>query len=90
MSVDAASWRVGSRLVRLGLILLILHASRVEGAGPPDTTKLDCGANSLFILLRLEGYPISLDRMDSVLPPRQPQGYSMAELARAARSLGLE
>jgi hypothetical protein len=71
MSVDAASWRVGSRLVRLGLIL---HASRVEGAGPQNTTKLDCGANSLFILLRLEGYPISLDRMVSVLPPRQPQG----------------
>ena len=44
--------------------------------------------SALFILLRLEGRHVDLDRMESALPPRHPRGYSMADLAAASRSLG--
>ena len=55
-----------------------------------ETTKLDCGVNALFVLLRLEGRPVTLDRLTAVLPARHPEGYSMAELSQASRVLGLD
>jgi ABC-type bacteriocin/lantibiotic exporter with double-glycine peptidase domain len=58
-------------------------------AGPEEKTKLDCGVNVLFILLRLEGRSIEFDRLESALAPRNPAGSSMAELAGASASLGL-
>jgi hypothetical protein len=89
MGLDTGSWRIGSRGARLGLIALLALAVNAGAAGPDETTKLDCGVNALFVLLRLEGRPVTLDRLESSLPPRRPDGYSMAELATAARSLGL-
>ncbi len=50
---------------------------------------LDCGVNSLFILLQLQGRPVSLARLEAVLPAQHPQGRSMAELSEAARSFGV-
>ncbi len=44
----------------------------------------------LFLMLELVGRPVSLDHLESALPPRHPDGYSMAELAAAARLLGLQ
>ena len=42
-----------------------------------------------YVLLRLEGRSVTIDRLESVLPPRHRDGYSMAELSKAAASLGL-
>ena len=60
-----------------------------RAAEQQEKTKLDCGVNALFVLLRLEGRPVPYDRLESTLPPRNPDGYSMAEVSAAARSLGL-
>jgi len=77
---------------RLGLVIVLLAFTQgisARAAGAEEKTKLDCGANALFILLHLEGRPVTLDRLESVLPPPRRDGYSMAELSVAARSLGL-
>lgn len=62
-------------------------STRASEAG--GTTTLDCGVNALYLLLQLEGRPVTFDRLESMLPPRHPDGYSMAELSGASRSLGL-
>ncbi|OJW07409.1 MAG: hypothetical protein BGO49_25915 [Planctomycetales bacterium 71-10] len=67
------------------LFILAVGATRAE----EGTTQLDCGANSLFVLLKLEGRDVSVERLDAALPPRRPGGYSMAELSAASSSLGL-
>lgn len=84
----------GKRIIALafGLTGLIGVASLVpfgRAAAQKEKTTLDCGVNALFILLHLEGRPIPYDRLEAVLPPHCPAGYSMAELSSAARSLGL-
>ena len=82
--------RIGA--VAFGLAGLIGVSALVpfsRAADPQGKTKLDCGVNALFVLLHLEGRPISFDRLESALPPRRPDGYSMTELAGAAWSLGL-
>ncbi len=71
------------------VILVLSPAVNAKAAGPEETTKLDCGANALFILLHLEEMPVTYDNLESVLPPRAPEGYSMLELTAAASSLGL-
>jgi ABC-type bacteriocin/lantibiotic exporter with double-glycine peptidase domain len=76
-----------SRMV--GLAALLGLSTGVGVAFAEETTRLDCGVHALFVLLKLEGSPTSIDRLDAVLPPRRPDGYSMAELASAARALGL-
>lgn len=80
---------VTSLRTRLCLVALLGVSANADAAGPEDGTKPDCGVHALFILLRLEGKPVTIDRLDSALPPRRPEGYSMAELAVAARSVGL-
>jgi Peptidase C39 family len=71
-------------------VLVIAFANvNASATVPVETTTVDCGVNALFILLRLEGRSVTLDRLQSVLPARHPQGYSMAELAAAAGTLGL-
>ena len=73
-----------------GLIVLLgVECERQAPRVRSETTKLDCGVNALFVLLRLEGRPVTLERLESVLPPRHPEGYSMAELARRRSPLGL-
>jgi len=89
MGLAATSLRLGSLAAWLGLLVSLLLGLDAGAAGPEETTKLGCGVNSLYILLRLEGRPVSLDRLDSVLPPRRPDGSSMAELTAGARLLGL-
>jgi Peptidase C39 family len=54
-----------------------------------DAARLDCGSNALFVLLRLEGHPVNLEHVESALPVRHPDGYSMGDLAAAAGRLGV-
>jgi len=89
MGIGTAAGRVCAWLVLLCSIATVGPTSSVAAAAPDEETKLDCGVNALFVLLRLEGKPVTLDRLESALPFRQPQGYSMAELAAAGGSLGL-
>jgi len=81
------------RLVRfgrmVGLTSLLGLFMGVGTAFADETTELDCGVDALFVLLKLEGIQVSIDRLDAALPPRRPDGYSMAELATAARECGL-
>ncbi len=84
----------GARSARLrgglGSILIVALAMTARVAGAEETTKLDCGVNALFVLLRLEGRPATLEDLEAALPRSQhPGGYSMAELSAAAASLGL-
>lgn len=72
------------------MIALLALTVNARAAEPEATTTLDCGVNALFVLLRLEGRPVTIDRLESVLPARHSDGYSMAELAAAARPLGLD
>jgi len=71
------------------VLLAVTPGISARAAAAEQKTKLDCGVNALFILLHLEGRPVTLDRVESVLPPRRPDGYSMAELSAAARSFGM-
>ena len=80
---------VSGRRVGLGILLLLASVPRARAVEPEETTKLDCGVNALFVLLQLEGRPVTLDRLQAALPARHPDGYSMAELAAASQSLGL-
>ncbi len=84
--------RGGSDFARpfLGLVFLsLVQSTSCRATSVEETTKLDCGDNALFIVLHLEGHPVTLDRLLAALPPRHPDGYSMAELAAVGRSLGL-
>jgi hypothetical protein len=54
-----------------------------------DPSRLDCGVNALYLLLRLEGRPATVGQILAALPAHDPRGYSMAELAAASESLGL-
>jgi len=89
MGIEAIGWWIDSRQAFLCVTALLALAAGAPGARAEETTKLDCGVNALFVLLRLEGLPVTLDRLERALPTRCPDGYSMAELAAAARSLGL-
>lgn len=89
MDLDRMTWRARARRPLLSLIVLLTLTVTAQAVGPEDTTKLDCGVNALFVLLRLEGIPVTIDRLESSLPPRHRDGYSMEELSTAAWSLGL-
>jgi hypothetical protein len=71
------------------LVMSLSAASPAARTDERETIRLDCGVNALFVLLNLEGHPSSVDQLLSALPAPQPAGYSMAELAAAARSRGL-
>jgi len=64
-------------------------SSEVLAAGHEAAAKVDCGVNALYILMALEGRAVTLDQLTEALPPRHPEGYSMAELSTAAASFGL-
>lgn len=78
-------------ILTLGLGLLSSRAVAVTKplAEPAGQALTDCGVNSLFLLMMLEGKSISLDRIETALPVRHPRGYSMMELAKASSTLGL-
>ena len=46
-------------------------------------------AYSLYILWGIENRSISLDKIEKALPPKHPEGYSMAELKSASEALGM-
>lgn len=81
--------RIGLSLACFGWLMQLTPAGSARALGSDEPIRLDCGVNSLYILLRLEGRTVSLDRILSALPARHPEGYSMAELSDAAGSLGL-
>lgn len=80
--------RTGVALIVASLVLGSSHpAAEADTDEPP---RLDCAVNALFLLLELEGQPASFERITASFPAsRDPRGYSMAEIAAAARSLGL-
>ena len=45
---------------------------------------------SLYLLLRLNGRPTELEVLESRLPAPTPEGFSMLDLRKAAKSCGLE
>ncbi len=71
-----------AKAVWMGLALAVLSGTSARGITAEDERiKLDCGVNALYVLLHLEEKPVSIDRLVSALPPPNPEGYSMAELA---------
>jgi hypothetical protein len=76
-------------LGRICVALLAILAPCARAAQAAETTQLDCGVNALFVLCQLEGRSVTLDRVESALPPPQRAGHSMAELVAAGRRLGL-
>src|SRR5262249_50665333 len=66
----------------------VVTSASIRAAGPDDEA-LDCGPNSLYLLLQLSGYRADLDTLKRLLPSRPPPGYSMLELKAAARANGL-
>jgi hypothetical protein len=81
--------RINCGLAICCAVALLVSPEDLCGAAPHDATKLDCGVHALYLLLRVEGHAVDLRRLESALPPRHPDGYSMAELAAGARSLGV-
>lgn len=61
----------------------LAYASEPLGGDP------DCGVNSLYLLCRIEGRPVELAQLARALPTRDPKGFSMLELSRAAGTAGL-
>lgn len=78
-----------AKAVWMGLALAVLSGTSARGITAEDERiKLDCGVNALYVLLHLEEKPVSIDRLVSALPPPNPEGYSMAELAATGAALG--
>lgn len=79
-------WHVA--LICLGL------AGQMPATAPPalaesSEPQFDCGPHTLFLLLRTLGFDVGVEELERILPPRHPEGYSMAELQAAARAFGL-
>lgn len=79
------------RLVAICLAAIaIAWPGRVLADEKPGTPgPRDCGTLALYHLLHLEGRPIGLDRIESVLARSGPEGHSFRELREAARRCGL-
>ncbi|MGO9471236.1 MAG: cysteine peptidase family C39 domain-containing protein [Isosphaeraceae bacterium] len=90
MGFEEVRGGIGCRQAVLGVVGLLGLAVSLRGAERGEEVTRDCGVNVLFVLLRLEQRPVSLDRITSALPPQRPDGYSMGELAAAGAHLGLE
>ena len=88
VATEGSVWASASRTL-LGLIVYFGSAGESLAAEPAGSIMLDCGVNALYVLHQLEGHPFSLDRLEAILPAWQNEGYSMAELMAASRSLGL-
>lgn len=88
---NEVSRRVGSRFGGIAaLIALATSASFAwEPASEPHGSDPDCGVNALYLLCQIEGRPVELAQVTRGLPTRDPRGFSMMELARAAEAVGL-
>lgn len=81
------------RLQQLSILLILaLYLTSVTcgelQAEDKDFQPPDCGLNSLFILLELNGKHVDLNRLRQQLPPQSKKGYSFLELSDAAKALG--
>jgi hypothetical protein len=72
----------------LGFAFGPVPQSSQAGAAEPFTPP-DCGLNCLYALLKLNGNEVDLQTLESALPPRNAQGYSLAELQAAASTFGM-
>jgi ABC-type bacteriocin/lantibiotic exporter with double-glycine peptidase domain len=76
------------------LLLLVAIAADSPGSGPEterlrDADPWDCGTVALYHLLRLEGHPVELSRLQAVLGAVGRDGRSFRDLRRAGRQFGL-
>lgn len=78
-------WSVASALA-LAMVVAAPGTSYSDGSFTPP----DCGMNSLYILLGLNGIHVSLEDLHVLLPPRSNDGFSLQELRGAANRCGLE
>ena len=77
-------WSISSALALAMLVVLPGSSYSAEIYVPPD-----CGMDSLYILLKLNGTHASLEELRRILPPRRNDGYSLLELQGAAGRWGL-
>lgn len=56
---------------------------------PAGSGESACGVQSLYLLARLSGLDLTLDRVDGALGPMPPAGHSLAQLIRAGHVCGL-
>lgn len=73
-------------MTALALVAASIVAAAQDSAAPEPW---DCGAKSLYHLLRLENRPAELDRLLGLLGPSTSEGRSFLTLRRAARACGL-
>jgi hypothetical protein len=76
-------WFNSSVLALAMLVVLTGSGNSTESYDPPD-----CGMNSLYILLKLNGTQVNLEDLRGILPPRRNGGYSLMELQGAAGRCG--
>ncbi len=74
----------------LAAAVALLAATLVphDETAPPGPLD-ECGVAALFLLLRLEGRPATVDALIARLPKPGPRGYTMADLRDAAGASGL-
>jgi hypothetical protein len=65
-----------------------VHLPRHLQFEPPWRHRGDCGPLSLYVLMRLEGQPTSVEDVEKMLPFDSERGCSLADIARAADKLG--
>ena len=70
------------------LIVAFVVSLQLDTITSPETPN-DCGLNALYLLCRLENRDVSLSQLIQSLPSPKSVGYSMEELADAAKSRGL-
>jgi ABC-type bacteriocin/lantibiotic exporter with double-glycine peptidase domain len=54
-----------------------------------ESHDTDCGIRALFLMLQTQKLDISIDELRSQLPKPSSQGYSIGEMRKASRQLGL-
>lgn len=73
-------------------LLLTLLAPAMVAGGPAASASPqwpDCGARSLYLLLRLEGRSVPFADLQQRRGSPEPMGYSLSQLREAGRTLGL-
>lgn len=55
---------------------------------PAWRRKGDCGPLSLFVLMRLNDHPVTIEEIETVVPFDEERGCTLADLARGSEQLG--
>ena len=71
------------------LVLAMLVVLPGSSYSAESYVQPDCGMNSLYLLLKLNGTHASLEDLRGILPRRRDGGYSLLELRGAAGRCGL-